>query len=435
MSRKSYFSCLFSNRQAFFFLCSLSPRALRPLVTRRRRKPLSTNWIVAHAVGSQPPPPALPVLFPAAFPCLLQTPHSVQLVAPSSPSSIVNLRDAPIAPSIDRRRYLLHECGVDPGGACLTRGRGEGRTSLHWAARGGHEEVRCEPPSEYWQGGVRCCSALGDFAATHPGGALTSSPAVMSQEVSYGSGVRCDRGECKWSDKRGGDATCQQYGPAHLWGHALTAGPARGLLGSFAILLAGLFAFAGVHAKGCGLTSPRDPHHPPTCAALCHKQRPIFHSGPEPVPTALFPAGHLHQPNQLSQLYAPPARAHRYAAYSLKPLAPRTRRPPPVTPAAAVAETATTVVDTSPRMWPPRRGQPRSIGPVGAPTCRRAGCSSSAARITGASTRTGATWPTGAACRGTWRCAGSFRVSKMHCLLRCWLVLLLFANECIVVVY
>ncbi|CAN0142923.1 unnamed protein product, partial [Hapterophycus canaliculatus] len=38
-------------------------------------------------------------------------------------------------------RYLLHECGVDPGGACLTRGRGEGRTSLHWAARGGHEEV------------------------------------------------------------------------------------------------------------------------------------------------------------------------------------------------------------------------------------------------------------------------------------------------------
>ncbi|CAN0082210.1 unnamed protein product [Pylaiella littoralis] len=38
-------------------------------------------------------------------------------------------------------RYLLNECGVDPGGACTTRGRGEGRTSLHWAARGGHEEV------------------------------------------------------------------------------------------------------------------------------------------------------------------------------------------------------------------------------------------------------------------------------------------------------
>lgn len=38
-------------------------------------------------------------------------------------------------------RYLLNECGVDAGKACPTRGRGEGRTSLHWAARGGHVEV------------------------------------------------------------------------------------------------------------------------------------------------------------------------------------------------------------------------------------------------------------------------------------------------------
>ncbi|CAN0416489.1 unnamed protein product [Laminaria digitata] len=44
-------------------------------------------------------------------------------------------------------RYLLNECGVDAGKACPTRGRGEGRTSLHWAARGGHVEVQyCSIP-------------------------------------------------------------------------------------------------------------------------------------------------------------------------------------------------------------------------------------------------------------------------------------------------
>lgn len=30
---------------------------------------------------------------------------------------------------------------MDAGRACPARGRGEGRTALHWAARGGHEEV------------------------------------------------------------------------------------------------------------------------------------------------------------------------------------------------------------------------------------------------------------------------------------------------------
>lgn len=30
---------------------------------------------------------------------------------------------------------------MDPTKACSIRGRGEGRTALHWAARGGHDEV------------------------------------------------------------------------------------------------------------------------------------------------------------------------------------------------------------------------------------------------------------------------------------------------------
>ncbi|CAM9789163.1 unnamed protein product, partial [Scytosiphon promiscuus] len=86
-------------------------------------------------------------------------------------------------------RYLLHECGVDPGGACLTRGRGEGRTSLHWAARGGHEEVRyfaatrkasntaCMPADS-----AAAASATGDTSSDNDSGSRYVCPDVAAAE-------------------------------------------------------------------------------------------------------------------------------------------------------------------------------------------------------------------------------------------------------------